>query len=72
MSGIASVAVEAATPVLDVHELSKLLKCSERHIYRQVAAGVIPAPAKLGALNRWSRAVIEKWISDGCPVPAKS
>jgi excisionase family DNA binding protein len=72
MSAVGSVAVDAASHVLDVHELAKLLKCSERHIYRQVNAGVIPAPAKIGTLNRWSRVIIEKWISDGCPIPPNS
>ena len=72
MSAVASVAVEPANHVLDVHEFAKLLKCSERHIYRQVKDGVIPAPAKIGSLNRWSRAIVEKWLSDGCPVPANS
>jgi excisionase family DNA binding protein len=64
--------VSATIQVLDVHEVAERLKCSERHIYRQVEAGRIPPPAKIGALNRWSCAVIEKWIADGCPEPAKS
>jgi excisionase family DNA binding protein len=61
----------APSPVLDVHGVAELLTCSERHVYRLVDAGRIPAPAKLGALNRWSRAIIETWIANGCPVPAK-
>lgn len=55
---------------MDVLQLSAALQSSVRHIYRQVDEGRIPAPAKIGALNRWSRQLIEQWIADGCPVPS--
>jgi excisionase family DNA binding protein len=61
----------APAPTLDVHGVADLLICSERHVYRLVDAGRIPAPAKLGALNRWPRIQIEKWIEQGCPQPRK-
>jgi predicted DNA-binding transcriptional regulator AlpA len=51
--------------VLDVQGLGAKLKCSERHLYRMVERKLVPEPVKLGALNRWPRAVIDKWISDG-------
>ncbi len=51
----------------DVKDLAKLLRCSERHIYRMVADDNIPAPVKLGQLNRWPVATIEAWIAAGCP-----
>ncbi|MFO0847717.1 MAG: hypothetical protein U0871_04015 [Gemmataceae bacterium] len=31
------------------------------------AAGLLPAPTKLGALVRWDRATLQKWIAAGCP-----
>ena len=62
-------AVATPAPLLDVQAVAELLGCSERHVYRLVEAGRIPAPAKLGALNRWPRNIIEAWIADGCPQP---
>jgi excisionase family DNA binding protein len=59
----------AATPVLiDVRAVAELLGCSDRHVYRLADNGRMPKPRKLGALCRWSRAEIDAWIADGCPV----
>jgi len=61
---------QPATPgegLLDVRQVSLLLKCSTRHVYRLSDAGRMPAPVRLGALVRWSKAAIESWITDGCP-----
>lgn len=43
------------------------LKCSKRTVCRLADSGRMPRPIKLGSLVRWQRAVIEQWISDGCP-----
>ncbi|KLU05883.1 hypothetical protein RISK_002515 [Rhodopirellula islandica] len=51
--------------VTDVAE--NYLNCSPRHIRRLVDSGRMPRPIKLGALSRFQRSVIEKWIEDGCP-----
>ncbi|MCL4743291.1 MAG: helix-turn-helix domain-containing protein [Phycisphaerales bacterium] len=53
--------------LLDVRQISTLLSCSSRHIYRLCDAGRMPRPVRLGALVRWDRAVIERWIAAGCP-----
>lgn len=63
---------QAASSVLNARGVADLLECSERHVYRLLEQGRIPAPAKLGALNRWSRAMIEEWIARGCPTPRQS
>jgi excisionase family DNA binding protein len=58
----------AALPALiDVRTVAELLNCSERHVYRLADTGRIPRPVKLGALVRWNRVEIEKWLADGCP-----
>ena len=60
---------EATDPLpamLDVEQTAKLLGCSTRHVYRLCDGGKMPRPVKIGALNRWPRAVIEQWITDGC------
>jgi excisionase family DNA binding protein len=53
--------------LLDVKDVSGLLRCSSRHVYRLADAGKMPRPVKLGALVRWSRRTIEQWIQEGCP-----
>lgn len=52
--------------LLDVEEVSSLLHCSTRHVYRLVDDGKMPKPVKLGSLVRWNRVAIDNWIIDGC------
>lgn len=52
--------------LLSVQQVSGLLNCSTRHVYRLSDAGRMPRPVKLGALVRWDRKAIEQWIADGC------
>ena len=66
---------EALTPreaavspaVLNVQQVAGLLSVSTRHVYRMVDGGLMPRPLKLGGLNRWPKAAIEKWLMDGAP-----
>ncbi len=51
--------------ILDDADVAALLKCSKRHVARMVKAKLMPAPAKLGRLNRWARETIEQWIAQG-------
>ncbi len=53
--------------LLDVQSVAEVCVCSTRHVYRLSDAGRMPRPVKLGALVRWSKSAIEKWIADGCP-----
>lgn len=53
--------------LLTVDKLAKLLDCSTRHIYRLETSDRMPKAIRLGSVVRWSRAVIDKWIEDGCP-----
>ncbi len=54
--------------------LSKAMVCrllasvSEKHIDNLVRRGSMPEPVYLDRHPRWPRAVILKWIEDGCPV----
>ena len=52
--------------LLDVREVSKLLACSTRHVYRLCDAGRMPAAVKLGSLVRWNRDSLTTWIAEGC------
>ena len=53
--------------LIDVNDVAAMLKCSPRHVWRLADAGKMPRPYKVGALCRWDRAVIEQWVSEGCP-----
>jgi len=53
--------------LINVLDVAAMLQCSARHIYRLADAGRMPRPYKIGALCRWDRAAIEKWIEAGCP-----
>jgi predicted DNA-binding transcriptional regulator AlpA len=55
------------TLLLNVNDVSKLLCCSPRHVYRLCDGGLMPRPLKLGGLNRWPKAAIEKWLAEGAP-----
>jgi excisionase family DNA binding protein len=52
--------------LLDVRAVAALLGCSARHVYRLADAGHMPPPLRLGALVRWNRSSLEKWIAGGC------
>jgi excisionase family DNA binding protein len=45
-------------------ELASYFSCSRSTIWRWVKSGVIPAPRRLGGLNRWRRADIEALTTD--------
>src|SRR5262249_26216410 len=55
-----------AAALLDVRAVAALLDCSPRHVYRLSDSGRLPAPVRLGALVRWRRADLDRWLADGC------
>ena len=57
--------------LLDVEAVARLCGCSAPHVRRLADAGRMPAPVKVGALVRWNRRAIERWIADGCPRTTK-
>lgn len=70
MTVTATKTATTAPAFLDAVEVADLFKCSTRHIYRLLDAGRFLPPTKLGALNRWSRDQVDRWIAAGCPDPA--
>lgn len=54
--------------LLDVKQTAKLLSASTRTVYRLADSGKMPRPIKLGALVRWRRDELCRWINNGCPV----
>ncbi|WP_171469241.1 helix-turn-helix transcriptional regulator [Frigoriglobus tundricola] len=59
-----------AAEYLDVNDLAALLRCSSRHVRKLVVDRVLPAPIRLGALTRWSRAVVVRWLEERGGGPA--
>ena len=53
--------------MLTVHDVARMLNCSDRTVYRLTDSGRMPKSVKLGTLVRWSKTVIERWITNGCP-----
>jgi excisionase family DNA binding protein len=63
-----------ATAVYTADQLAELLQVSRRAVERWCAAGRLPPGARLqlpGRTVRFSRAVIDQWICDGCPAPVR-
>ena len=56
-----------ASPVVTCKQIADMLVCSSRHVQRLRDSGAMPAAIRIGGLLRWNRAIIEKWIADGCP-----
>lgn len=52
----------ALDDALDAAGVAAILHCSDGHIRALVRRGEFPRPAKLGALRRWSRAVVLAWL----------
>ena len=61
-----------ASLLIDVNQLAGLLRCSARHIWRLSDRGKMPRPCKIGALCRWDRAAVERWVAEGCPPVRKA
>jgi excisionase family DNA binding protein len=57
--------------MLTVDDVAGMLNCSIRTVYRLTDSARMPKPVKLGALVRWPREVIERWIAQGCPRAGK-
>lgn len=53
--------------LMTIEDLAAILGCSPRHIRRLVNSNRIPRPIKLGALLRWIKADVDRWIAAGCP-----
>jgi excisionase family DNA binding protein len=53
--------------LMNVEDLSALLRCSARTVRRMADSGQMPRPVRLGSLVRWRRSDIDAWLADGCP-----
>lgn len=52
---------------LIITEITRMLRCSPRTVYRLASTGAMPHPVRLRGLVRWQQRVIQDWIAAGCP-----
>ncbi len=52
---------------MDINGLSELLQRSVASLYRDDAAGRLPAGLKIGASKRWRYSEIAAWVEAGAP-----
>lgn len=57
--------------LLKLDDLCVQLSLGRATVYRQMAAGRVPAPIRVGTSVRWRRAEIEAWVAAGCPPQAR-
>ena len=53
--------------LLNAKELAGMLNMSERSLWRNLSAGKIPEPVRIGGSTRWRHEEIDRWIANGCP-----
>jgi len=53
--------------LMDMRELAKLLKVSNRTVFSMRIHGEMPKPVKIGRAVRWGRSEIMAWVQEGCP-----
>jgi hypothetical protein len=59
----------AADASLDVGDVARMLKASERTVRRFDSMRAVPGRFCVGRLVRFRRELVLEWISDGCPLP---
>lgn len=65
-----SLGIEPAAYTAD--DIGRKLQISTRHVWRMNDDGTLPRPFRIGRLVRWPAAIIDRWISEGCPPCRKS
>ena len=53
--------------LIDNREAAKLLKVSERTLWRMWNEGKMPQPIHVGRAVRWSYEELKAWVDAGCP-----
>jgi excisionase family DNA binding protein len=53
--------------LIDSKEAAKLLKVSERTLWRMHTTGEMPPPIRIGRAVRWSLETLKNWVEEGCP-----
>lgn len=48
--------------LLDIKDVSEIIKFSTDWIYRHIRLGLFPAPIKINTASRWYRSEIDAWL----------
>ncbi len=57
---------ETIPHLITAEELAKLMKVSERTLWRLLSGGKLPKPVRIGRNTRWRLAEVTDWIERGC------
>jgi len=50
--------------LLTINDLTRILRCSKRHVWRLVEKGDMPPPIKIGSASRWKTESINNWLKE--------
>lgn len=53
--------------LIDSKQAAKLLKVSERTLWKMHHSGEMPQPIRIGRAVRWILQALKKWVDEGCP-----
>lgn len=53
--------------LVNSREVAKLLRVSDRTIFKMHSTGEMPKPLRFGTLTRWGKAEIAAWVDAGAP-----
>jgi excisionase family DNA binding protein len=59
----AAAQLDTRTGAYTVKDLSQMLQCSQRHIWRQIDLDAIPGKFLVGRLVRFSRTIVDAWLA---------
>ncbi len=58
---------DTETMLIDARAAWTLCGLSKSSWYKNLSAGRVPRPVKIGGALRWRRRELEEWIASGCP-----
>jgi excisionase family DNA binding protein len=53
--------------LIDSKQAAKLLRVSERMLWKMHHTGEMPPPIRIGRAVRWSLEALKRWVEEGCP-----
>jgi excisionase family DNA binding protein len=57
--------------LINSKQAAKLLKVSERTLWRIQQTGEMPSPIRIGRAVRWNLEKLKKWVEEGCPASSR-
>lgn len=50
--------------LIDMAFITKLLKMTDKWVYKLIKDGIFPKPIKLGRSSRWLKSEVETWLQE--------